>query len=68
MANDVLKGMWKQARGQVKKQWGKLTDDELDQIEGERDILVGKIQEKYGYAKAEAEQEVDKFMADMQKD
>ncbi|KPQ05900.1 MAG: hypothetical protein HLUCCA12_13015 [Rhodobacteraceae bacterium HLUCCA12] len=56
---DQLKGKWKQASGSAKAQWGKLTDDELTQIEGNRDKLVGKIQEKYGLAKEEAEKQVD---------
>ncbi len=65
MANDVLKGKWKQARGKVQEQWGKLTNDELDQIEGNRKQLVGKVQEKYGKTKAEAEREVNDFIANL---
>ena len=49
---------WKQFTGKVKEQWGKLTDDELDQIAGKRDMLVGRIQEKYGIAQEEAEKQV----------
>jgi uncharacterized protein YjbJ (UPF0337 family) len=60
MNADILKGKWKQIRGDAKKWWGKLTDDDLDQIEGERDKLVGLVQEKYGYAREEAEAEVDR--------
>lgn len=56
---DQVKGKWKQAKGTAKTQWGKLTDDELTQIEGNRDKLVGKVQEKYGIAKEEAEKQVD---------
>ena len=52
---------WKKLKGHAKEQWGKLTDDELQQIEGKRDRLVGKIQEKYGKAKDEAEHEVEQF-------
>lgn len=59
---DILEGKWKQAKGEVKKQWGKLTDDDLTQIEGEHDKLVGLIQERYGYAREQAEQEVNKFL------
>ncbi|HEU5299956.1 MAG TPA: CsbD family protein, partial [bacterium] len=51
MNRDALMGKWKQIRGEIKQQWGKLTDDELDQIEGSYDILVGKIQEKYGQSR-----------------
>lgn len=61
--DDILKGNWKKLKGSVKQQWGDLTDDEIMQIEGNRDVLVGKIQEKYGRTKLEAEQEVDDFLA-----
>lgn len=57
---DVLKGKWKQMRGQVKQWWGDLTDDDLDQIDGSADKLVGRLQERYGYAREEAEREVDR--------
>jgi len=56
---DQVKGNWKQFSGTVKVKWGKLTDDEVDQIAGRRDILLGKIQEKYGIAKEEAEKQVN---------
>ena len=56
---DTVKGDWKQFSGKVKAQWGKLTDDELTQINGNREQLEGKIQARYGYAKDEAKQEVD---------
>ncbi len=55
---DRIEGNWKQAKGTVKEQWGKLTNDHLDVIAGQRDQLVGKIQESYGVAKDEAEQQV----------
>ena len=58
---DQIEGKWKQAKGHVKEKWGKLTDDELDVIAGKRDQLVGKVQERYGMAKAEAEKQVDEF-------
>jgi len=61
MNKDTLKGQWKQFRGQVRKQWGKLTDDDLDQIHGDAEILAGKIQERYGRAKDEAQREVNDF-------
>ena len=63
MAEDMLKGYWKQAKGTVKKHWGKLTDDDLMEIDGNKDLLLGKIQEKYGYTRAEAEREFDTWMA-----
>jgi uncharacterized protein YjbJ (UPF0337 family) len=62
MNEDILEGKWKQLRGQVKETWGELTDDEVDEINGKRDKLIGKLQEKYGYARAEAEEEVDDFL------
>lgn len=55
---DQVKGNWKQFSGTVKVKWNKLTDDEVDQIAGRREILLGKIQEKYGIAKEEAEKQV----------
>lgn len=63
MNEDTLKGKWEQVKGNVQKQWGKLTDDDLDQIEGNTKILVGKLQERYGMTKEEAEKEVDKYKA-----
>lgn len=63
MNSDVLRGKWNQIKGEIKQQWGRLTDDEIAQIEGQRDELVGKIQEKYGYAREEAEAEVDEFLS-----
>jgi uncharacterized protein YjbJ (UPF0337 family) len=60
MNEDILKGKWKQIRGEVKKWWGDLTDDDLDKIAGERDKLVGRLQERYGYAKEYAEAELNR--------
>lgn len=54
MNKDEIGGNWKQFKGKVKEQWGKLTDDDMTVIEGKRDQLVGKVQERYGYAKDEA--------------
>lgn len=59
---DELKGKWTQMTGSIKAKWGKLTDDDLKQAEGNRDILIGKIQEKYGVAKEEAEKQVNEWM------
>jgi uncharacterized protein YjbJ (UPF0337 family) len=61
MKSDIFQGKWKQIKGQAQQKWGELTDDELDQIDGKREELVGKIQEHYGIAKAEAEQQVAQF-------
>ena len=55
---DRIAGNWKQAKGKVKEQWGKLTDDDLDTIGGKRDQLVGKIQNSYGIGKDEAEKQI----------
>jgi len=62
MNADIFKGKWKQLRGDVKKWWGNLTDDDLDKIDGERDKLVGWLQERYGYARERAEAEVDRHL------
>jgi len=61
MNTEQMKGQWMQVKGEIKKQWGKLTDDELDRIAGEKDKLVGKLQEKYGITKEEAERQVRDF-------
>jgi len=58
---DIVKGNWKQFRGNVKAEWGKLTDDHLDVIAGERIELAGKIQEAYGITKDEAEKQIKHF-------
>lgn len=58
---DRIEGNWQQFTGKVKEQWGKLTDDDMTQIAGRRDILAGKIQERYGIAKDEAERQLDEF-------
>ncbi|MGR3502986.1 CsbD family protein [Pseudaestuariivita sp.] len=60
---DQIQGQWKQLKGDAQAQWGKLTDDDLDQAEGDRTKLVGLVQERYGKAKEEAEQEVDSWFA-----
>ena len=61
MNENTIKGNWEQVKGNVQKKWGELTNDELDQINGDRKILAGKIQEKYGRAVDEAEREIDEF-------
>jgi len=58
---DTVKGDWKQFRGKVKEQWGKLTDDDLDRIEGKRDQLLGAVQKRYGVARDEAEKQLQRF-------
>jgi len=61
---DRVEGNWKEIRGKAKQQWGKLTDDELDEIEGNVDLLVGKIQEKYGQTRAEIERDLDMLLSE----
>jgi uncharacterized protein YjbJ (UPF0337 family) len=61
MNSDIFKGNWKQFRGEIQKQWGKLTNDDLDVIQGEYDKLVGRVQERYGYERDRAQEEVDVF-------
>ena len=55
---EAVKGSWTQLRGRIRMQWGKLTDDQLDVIEGRRDLLLGKLQEAYGVTEEEADQQV----------
>jgi uncharacterized protein YjbJ (UPF0337 family) len=63
MNADTLKGQWKQLKGNIRKQWGKLTDDDFEQIKGDRDIFLGKLQERYGYSKDVARRELDEWLA-----
>ncbi len=65
MNEDIIKGKWKQIRGKSKEWWGKLTDDDLDMIDGNRDQLIGKLQERYGYSKDQAAQEVNKHLKEL---
>jgi uncharacterized protein YjbJ (UPF0337 family) len=58
---DVIEGKWKQFKGGVKVRWGKFTDDDLDQIQGQREKLIGKVQERYGHNRAEAEKQVEEW-------
>jgi uncharacterized protein YjbJ (UPF0337 family) len=62
MNEDIIKGKWKEIKGQLKQQWGKLTDDDLTQLEGSADELQGLLQKKYGYQKDEAKTEIDNFI------
>ena len=59
MNSDVLKGKWLEMKGKVKEQWGKLTDDDLDEINGRREQLEGKIQQRYGLAKDRITRDID---------
>jgi uncharacterized protein YjbJ (UPF0337 family) len=62
MNQNILEGKWMQLRGSIREKWGELTDDELDQIAGKRDRLVGVLQEKYGYTQLEADRQIDDFL------
>jgi uncharacterized protein YjbJ (UPF0337 family) len=62
MNSDQMAGKWKQAKGAAKEQWGKLTDDDLDVIAGQRDKLIGKLQERYGYAREDAQKRADEWL------
>jgi len=62
MNAETLKGQWHQVKGQLRKQWGKLTDDDLEQAQGDAEVLAGRIQERYGYAKDQAKKEVDRWL------
>ncbi len=64
MSNDILEGRWKRMRGSAKEQWGKLTDSDLDPIAGKRDQLVGALQEKYGYAREQADKKIERRLRD----
>lgn len=61
---DIVEGKWNQVKGSVKEKWGDITDDELTEVAGKRDKLSGKLQEKYGWTKEEAERQVDDFFRD----
>ena len=62
MNKDTIQGNWKQLKGKVQQQWGKLTDDDFDKIDGKRQELVGRVQERYGIARDQAEKDVDNFL------
>ena len=64
---DQITGDWKQLKGKVKEKWGKLTDDDLTIIAGQRDQLAGLLQQKYGYAKDQAEKELNEFSHSLSK-
>jgi uncharacterized protein YjbJ (UPF0337 family) len=65
---DQVEGKWKQYAGSVREKWGKLTNDDLTVIGGKREQLVGRIQERYGIAKDEAERQVDEFTKGLRQD
>lgn len=62
MNSDILKGRWNQLKGNVKQQWGDLTDNDVARIEGNYDEFVGVLQERYGYSRDRAQREVDTYL------
>ena len=62
MNENTLKGEWLQLKGKARQQWGKLTDDDLDQVQGKTEELVGKVRERYGIAQDEARRQVDDWV------
>ena len=61
MNQDRIAGQWKQLKGKIKEKWGKLTDDDLTRADGDVEYLAGKVQERYGIARDEAEKQVKEF-------
>lgn len=66
MNKDILEGKWKQVRGEAKVWWGKLTDDDLDRAAGKFEVLAGILQEKYGYTREAAADEIEKRVTDLE--
>lgn len=62
MDEDIFKGKWKEIKGKVKQKWGKLTDDDVTQMQGSYEELAGKLQKTYGYQKDQAKKEIDNFI------
>lgn len=61
MDSNIIQGNWLQLKGKIKEQWGELTDDDLDIIDGKKDQLIGKLIKKYEYTRQEAEKKVSEF-------
>jgi uncharacterized protein YjbJ (UPF0337 family) len=68
MNKDIFEGKWKEMRGQVKEWWGKLTDDDLEQVGGKAEQLIGMLQQRYGYTREQAEQEFDRRLKEAKAD
>jgi uncharacterized protein YjbJ (UPF0337 family) len=62
MNTDILKGKWTQVKGSIRSKWGKLTDDDLIEIQGDTEKMLGKLQELYGYEREQAEKELQEFL------
>jgi uncharacterized protein YjbJ (UPF0337 family) len=63
MNGDILKGVWSQWRGRVRQQWGRFTDDDVARIDGDRELLLGRIQQLYGRTREAAEEELEQFLS-----
>ena len=61
---DRIEGNWKEFKGKIQTQWGKLTDDDLNFVKGKREELAGRLQQRYGYAKDQADKEIDSWLKD----
>jgi uncharacterized protein YjbJ (UPF0337 family) len=59
---DQIKGEWREAKGKLRSKWGKLTSDDLEQIAGKKDVLIGRLQRRYGWKKDQAEQSIDDYL------
>jgi len=64
MNSDTLKGQWHQVKGKARERWGKLTDDDMLRVEGNMERLAGILQERYGYAREKAQDEIDAMLRD----
>ena len=62
MNKDILKGKWMQMKGSLRGQWAKLTDNDIDEIQGDTEKFIGKLQERYGYGREQAEKELNDYM------
>jgi len=65
MNADVFKGKWNQLKGNVRKQWGKLTDDDVEQVKGNEEVLLGRLQERYGRTKEQAREDLNRWLDSM---
>ncbi|WP_367105009.1 CsbD family protein [uncultured Psychrobacter sp.] len=64
MDNNTLKGQWNDMKNSVKQKWSEMTDDDMDHVNGDRDRLVGRVQDRYGRSREDAEREVDDWRRD----
>ncbi len=64
--HDMMTGAWNETKGNLRKWWGRLSDDDIEQIKGNRDVLIGKLQQRYGWNRMQAEEEVNRRMAENQ--